>query len=217
MYGIIYKITCLVNKKLYIGQTIRSLKARWASHISDSGCKNSTSKLHRAIKRYGSDQFEIEIIEECIDQEALDSKEVYWIDHYKSISQGYNILSGGKSGFTGFNHTEKAKKRISTALKGRVVSEETRKKHSERIKAQGGIPNFELGRQRFRERVKETGSPKKGISVSEDQKKKQALTMTGRLHSEETKQKISDSMKGRKLSEAHKANLRKPRNVEEYD
>ena len=58
-YGIIYKVTNLVNNKIYIGQTERTLKERWEQHKYKEGCRH----LHNAILKYGAYNFKIEEIE----------------------------------------------------------------------------------------------------------------------------------------------------------
>lgn len=97
-YGIIYKITNTVNNKIYIGQTIRTLKERWNQHKYRNGC----TYLHNAIIKYGADKFKIEPIEE-VPIEDLDKREIYWIAQYDSTNKkvGYNLILGGKLGQTG--------------------------------------------------------------------------------------------------------------------
>lgn len=94
-FGIIYKITNLVNKKIYIGQTIHSLTHRFNQHNNKAGC----TKLHAALKKYGRENFIIEEIEK-VPIDKLDEREIYWISFYKSTDRsiGYNILPGGKLG-----------------------------------------------------------------------------------------------------------------------
>lgn len=91
----IYKITNLVNNKIYIGQTITGIAARWRGHLNKSGCRF----LHNAICKYGKENFKIEVIEYC-NKESLNDREVYWISYYKSNNRmyGYNILIGGNNG-----------------------------------------------------------------------------------------------------------------------
>ena len=94
-FGYIYKITNLVNNKIYIGQTIHTLEYRFKQHINKSGC----TKLHNAIVKYGKENFIIEEIEK-VPQNILDEREIYWISYYDSTNRklGYNILKGGKLG-----------------------------------------------------------------------------------------------------------------------
>jgi group I intron endonuclease len=86
---VVYKITNLINGKVYIGQTIQSLKKRWRDHCHpNSDC----SKLARAIQKYGKENFTIEEIENCSDMDSLNKAEEYWIKEHNSIENGYNIL-----------------------------------------------------------------------------------------------------------------------------
>lgn len=91
---IIYKITNLINNKVYIGQTTQPLKKRWADHCKPSS--TNCAVLHRSILKYGRDNFSIEIIDTAVTLEELNRKEAYWISYYNSITpNGYNLQSGG--------------------------------------------------------------------------------------------------------------------------
>lgn len=94
----IYKITNLVNNKIYIGQTITGVDSRWKGHLYKDGCKF----LHNAILKYGKENFKIEVIEYC-EENKLDDREIYWISYYHSTDRniGYNILKGGNNGRRG--------------------------------------------------------------------------------------------------------------------
>ena len=97
MYGFIYKITCLKNNKLYIGQTTKTIEWRFEKHLYDAE-KSKNPRLHfqRAIKKYGKDAFKIEKIDEAKNQNELNEKEKYWIKFYNSIENGYNTDEGGE-------------------------------------------------------------------------------------------------------------------------
>lgn len=90
MKGKIYKITNKVNGKVYIGQTRYTLEFRWKQHIH----KKDNTYFHNAIKKYGPDNFQIELLEEC-PVEILDSREVFYIAKYNSFKDGYNLTIGG--------------------------------------------------------------------------------------------------------------------------
>lgn len=52
-YGIIYKITNLINGKCYIGQTVTTIKSRFSKHFYCSKGKNIRSGISQAINKYG--------------------------------------------------------------------------------------------------------------------------------------------------------------------
>lgn len=98
----IYKITNLINNKVYIGQTI-DYERRIDEHIRhylNSNYHDFNSLLYKAIRKYGINNFSFEMIEEC-DTSELDNKEVKWIKEYNSYcnwpnSNGYNMTVGGQ-------------------------------------------------------------------------------------------------------------------------
>lgn len=96
--GFIYKVTNTVNGKVYIGQTSRTIEARWKEHLKDAFGRNEKFffPFHKAIKKYGEDAFVVEQLEEC-DSSKLDERERYWIKHYGSNHGGYNADCGGRS------------------------------------------------------------------------------------------------------------------------
>lgn len=105
---LIYKITNKINKKIYIGKTIRDLNVRWQEHIRDS--KNSNTPLYLAMRKYGLNNFSIEIIKDNIKTiEELNKLEQYYIKLYNSTSHenGYNIALGGDGGRIFSKLTEK--------------------------------------------------------------------------------------------------------------
>ena len=94
----IYKIVNKINNKVYIGQSI-NINKRIKEHFWKAQCEKDVSYnsvLHSAIRKYGKENFEWEIIEEC-DIEEIDEKEKYYIQFYNSLApKGYNILEGGQ-------------------------------------------------------------------------------------------------------------------------
>lgn len=100
MRGFIYKITNNVNGKVYIGQTIQTIKERFYQHCATK-CRDSVLNMaiHRAIKKYGKSNFTIEVIEE-VDKDSLNDREKFWIEYYNSYNNGYNSTRGGQDGST---------------------------------------------------------------------------------------------------------------------
>lgn len=87
----IYKITNLINNKIYIGKTVRSLHERWLEHCR---CTDTSRPLYRAFHKYGLDNFKFEPIEEC-SLEQINERERYWISYYDTYHNGYNATIGG--------------------------------------------------------------------------------------------------------------------------
>jgi len=103
---IIYLIENLINGKVYIGQTVKSLEERKFSH--KQGSKYLNYSLYYAMRKYGFDNFNFSIIEKNIEtQEALNEAEIYWINCYGSFKNpniGYNETPGGDGLGSGKNH-----------------------------------------------------------------------------------------------------------------
>jgi len=124
-YGYIYKITNLINNKIYIGQVYnKSIEARFNRHCDGANPK-SKSYLSRAIYKYGKDNFKYEQIEECYSIKELNEREQFWIAYYNSTNNtiGYNLTSGGEGGNTYLCKSAKEmaviKSKISNANKGK--------------------------------------------------------------------------------------------------
>jgi hypothetical protein len=105
MKGTIYCVHCISTGKKYIGQTIQKIQYR----INDHFCRSSNSqyKFHRAIKKYGKNNFIYGVIEEC-DFSVINDREMYWINIFDTFKNGYNSDTGG--------------------MNGRLLSEETKSK-----------------------------------------------------------------------------------------
>lgn len=95
--GIIYILTSSSGKQ-YIGQTIRSLDKRWYEHVRNSHEENYGCRaIGSAIKKYGPDKFQREIIWDCPNDE-LNTWEEFFIDLYGTMyPNGYNLTKGGKA------------------------------------------------------------------------------------------------------------------------
>jgi group I intron endonuclease len=138
---VIYRITNKITGKCYIGQTVQKLKDRWHDHIR--GDKQPEGYLHRAINKYGAENFTMEEIDSSKTTGGLNVLEEFYIRMYDTISpKGYNLHPGG---FNKMCHPD-TKEKISRALKGREIpnrwsggntttpSEETRAKISATLK-----------------------------------------------------------------------------------
>ena len=145
--GFIYCVTCLPTGKLYFGQTMLSIRSRWRRHVRSSQ-RGSDHKFHRAIRKYGEENF---LVEEVMFVEAptkdalkrkLDYAEMRLIKRFNTKIDGYNSTDGG-DGLV--NLSEESLAKISKALKGRKFSDETLKRMSDAAKLRIGELNSNFG------------------------------------------------------------------------
>ena len=91
----IYKITNLVTKQSYIGQSV-DIASRWKQHIKCGlGIDAShTNMLYNSMQKYGVWSFAFELIEQC-SKEQLNEREKFYISLYQTDKFGYNMTQGG--------------------------------------------------------------------------------------------------------------------------
>lgn len=102
--GYVYKCICLVTNKVYVGITTETIEKRKGRHIRESFNSKSQSyhyHFHRAIRKYGPEQFEWSQLE-CITSNSrenliycLKQLEVKYISLFDSYNSGYNSTIGG--------------------------------------------------------------------------------------------------------------------------
>ena len=86
----IYKITNTKNGKIYIGQSIRPIEQRFRRHINDATNNILDTHFARAIRKYGPENFVIELLDSAKTQSELNEKEQFYIIKYDSVNNGYN-------------------------------------------------------------------------------------------------------------------------------
>jgi group I intron endonuclease len=111
----IYKITCQVNNKFYVGSA-KDIKTRWVHHKSKlRRNKHDNSLLQRAVNKYGLNFFIFEIIEQCSIKDLL-VKEQYYLDTLQPFnSKGYNISIKTINPMLGRRHTKATKQKMKEA------------------------------------------------------------------------------------------------------
>ena len=71
VFLIVYKITNLLNGKIYVGQTIRTLERRFKEHTE------ADSLIGKAIRKFGIENFSSEILETCQTKNQLNEREIF--------------------------------------------------------------------------------------------------------------------------------------------
>ena len=173
MVGYIYLITDTTNGMKYTGKHHYHIEGQLDPNYHGSGTiiKNIYKKRPETLKE--------EYIKTCYSEEEMCSDEQYYIKLFKTLwPNGYNLTEGGD----GVIPCEEVRKKISETKKGKIFSEEHKKKLSF---ARKGIP-----------------SPNKGKHLSEDYKRKISDSKKGKMvgdknpfygkhHTEEFKKKMS--------------------------
>jgi len=222
----IYKITNLVNGKIYIGSAIR-IDRRFYAHINqlNKNC-HINRHLQNAWNQYGPESFLFERIENVKDKNKLIEREQYYLDTMLYAQEcikendsrfselGYNLNPTAGSNL-GVRYSEESKKkmsewertpemreRMSNARKGIVITEEHK----------ANIGKFRLGK-----KYEDIFSPEKSAELKEKASKRfkgKPLSEEHRLKCCKPKSKehainISNGKKGVKLSQEHRESLRK--------
>lgn len=204
---IIYKITNLINKKIYVGQTHLNSEQFFNSNYYGSG-----QIIKKSIKKYGIRNFKKVVLEKCKTQNELNEKEKKWIKMFNSlVPNGYNIAEGGNGGNLGKDIIKKRQLNVikngtyagkNNPMFGKKHSEETRRKIS--IATKGKKVVFTL------EHRKKLRDARLGKHLSNITKLKLSKSLSGRKltpFTEEHKLKISKSHKGKIFTDSHKKNI----------
>lgn len=198
----LYTITNILENKIYIGQTITP-RARWLNHKGQCRKNKPTQYIHRAMIKYGVENFIFEVIATCRTQEDANETEIILIKQYDSQNKdyGYNIECGGNTSPRSPETIERFKATVA------MWSNEKKAEISKKIG---------------------DGNRGKAVILSQEmveQLRKWAQNNIGKPRSKETKKRISDSHKGKKLSEetkqkmsqAQRDKIRGPRTQETRD
>ena len=124
----IYIITNTINQHRYIGMTSKSLNIRWSTHKADAR-RNKPFLLHKAIRKYGEDNFTIKLLEEC-NVSSLEELGLIESAYISKLKPEYNMTTGGeghtgipmigeKNGMFNKHHTEESKAKMSANRKGK--------------------------------------------------------------------------------------------------
>lgn len=203
VYGVIYKITNIINGKCYIGQTVTGFNRRYSGGLEST----HNEHLKKSILKYGIENFEIiKIFDVAFSKDELDIKETMYIKIFDSINpnKGYNKSTGGANPLP----SEESKIKRSKALMGHEVSDETKQKISEKAKLRTSEENPFYGKHHSEETKKKLSEANKGRTHTEEAKRKMSENHWdnsgknnpnfGKHHTEESKQKIREKLIGRK-------------------
>jgi group I intron endonuclease len=181
---VVYKLTNTVNGKQYVGITKYDVDERFKGHVK-AASRGVNTYLARAIRKYGTDCWDKEVIVSGVPDYMVQAFEMYWIRELDTFNTGYNLTLGGEgtkgkarpkgkySAWYGRRHTEETKQLIREKALGRKLSQKTK------------MALAEARRKRHA----------KGWSHTEETKKKMSelkIGKPGHKHTEEHKRRIAD-------------------------
>lgn len=178
---IVYKITNLVNGKVYIGQTRGTKDYRWKKHVN-AASNGGKSVLHKAIRKYGKEKFIIDTVATCKSEKELNSLECNFIESENSlVPSGYNLTTGGLAGIP----SVESRKRMSVSHIGKKDSAQTKLRKKEASK----------GKKKTKEHAAHISEGRMGIKFSDAHIQNLRISHLGKKRSKEAKEKTSASLK----------------------
>ena len=196
--GKIYKITNKINGLIYIGCTINSLEQRFSEHLYRCFKTDYKSKLYNSMKKYGQENFSIDLIVEC-DVNVIYETEKKYIEQYNSYNNGLNATIGGE-GCLGYVHSPEVRERISKGTKNGDSHK-------------GKTYEILYGDRAIEEKEKRKSSVKKGWeNLTTEKKEERVLKMTTSIQKKskhgvelvkEIKGKINEGLKVKQLKQLY--------------
>lgn len=216
-YGYVYRIYKKDNQKSYIGITM-NIDERIGKH-KRANVKNMA--IHHAIRKYGWNAFNWEILERCSKESLMYRERIYisMLDTYKGF--GYNQTPGGEHilfgednpmfGRTGekhhrygIPHTDEVKRKVSLSNTGYKHTDEAKRK----------ISIAHTGRKHTKEAKENMSKAQRRKTYTKEQKEQMSRSKRGKNNpnygkspSKETREKISKANKGLKRSEETKKKM----------
>lgn len=174
-----------INAKIYVGKT-NDYENRWKRHIriANGAASERTNAIHRAIRKYGVNNFIFKVVQSFEIEADCFAAERYWVEYFNSNDEnfGYNLTNGGE-GASGWKVTEEVRQKIRDKATGRKHTPETIEKLKQRKQSLPG-------------RMPSNIEQLKIMNIS-------------RKHTEQAKANMSKARIGMKFTNEHRQNISK--------
>lgn len=183
--------------KRYIGQTCQSPNLRWSHGHGYRG----QPYFSRAIAKYGWDNFDHQILCVVHSKKMADLFEQHYIAKYDTFdgNHGYNLTKGG-GGCLGHKPSDAERAALSDRMRGREVSDESRRKISESLKE-----GYRTGR------ITPPTHSEEALKRMSEERKGEGNPMYGRHHTPEAIASMTEKRTGMKRSEEARRNISEAR------
>jgi len=218
-----WTIYCHIHResgRRYVGITKKTWRQRWNRHIYSANRETGRgwSYFANAIRKYGKDSFDHEVLEICSSLEEANEREQHWIWIYgtRNPLRGFNLAPGGASEWsdprstcdklsaaTKKSMTEERRVFLSSIRKGKPLSNETRAKISSSAK-KNGPAIAERNKARGPEYFKMLSAAGRRAMTTETYEK---IAKKTRNPSLETRVKLAEASRGRDSGPETKAKL----------
>ena len=212
-----YKITNKINGKAYVGLTTKTVEARWYEHKTLSRATSPKAIIHRALKKYGIENFLFEVLYEASSLRELRMVERGAVATHGTMTPlGYNATAGGQGAISSpeviakiresrkwYVISDETKEKISTTLRGRKIplevvekirAKNTGKKRSEECRRR--LSAKHTGKKLTPEHVEKVACQLRGRKRPAHLIAKTVAKLIGKRHSPETKAKMSAARMG---------------------
>jgi group I intron endonuclease len=203
--AVIYRIRNKETGKCYIGETkCMDPYERWNQHIKLARKNKGCTALKNAIRKYGVESFVFEVLIFCFDEDRFKYEKEYIAKHNTMAPNGYNLTPGGEGGpaFLGKKHSKESIEKIKASLKKVVITEEYKRKMSEKAIKQFQCPE---ARKKVSDGLKNSEAYKKAV-------KDGRVGGGSHEYTPEIRNKISESLKKHYTTHSgNKCNIEKHR------
>jgi hypothetical protein len=179
MFYYLYKITNLLNNKIYVG-------VHKTKDMND-GYMGSGKVISIAIKKYGVDNFRKDILETFQDQKSMyDREKEYITEEFLSRKDVYNIRRGGHGGFDHINKIATKEDKVKAGMLGYHASKLSKNRHvftkQDSIKGIESFANKRKNDPQFNEKWLESNRKSRELANSEESNKKRKETLSKISH-----------------------------------
>lgn len=184
----IYRLTCSISDKSYIGLTKIGVAKRFKAHTYNA-LKGGSGALYAAIRKHGAGVFLVETLRTGLTREEACATEIDLIKTYGTrCPNGYNVTIGG-DGAIGLECSDATRARMSDTHKRRQADPALRARTSAAL----------LGKPKSEDHVRKVSQALAGKSPAAETRAKISASLIGRKQNAETVEKRVEKLRGRKM------------------